>query len=77
MKIPNQSNLKADIKTALDTSGPLICELKINPDHVTLPKASVRKKEDGSFTTLPMEDLFPFLDRAEFRKNLFITELEY
>ncbi len=77
MKIPNQSNLKADIKTALDTSGPLICELKINPDHVTLPKASVRKKEDGSFTTLPMEDLFPFLDREEFKKNLFITELEY
>ena len=47
----------------------------VDPNHITLPKASVYKKEDGSFATRPMEDLFPFLDRQEFRENLMIDEI--
>jgi len=49
----------------------------VDPNHTTLPKASVYKKEDGSFATRPMEDLFPFLDREEFRENLMIEEISY
>lgn len=72
MKIKNQQNLKADLNTALNIHGPIICELIVDPNHKTQPKASVYKKEDGSFATRPMEDLFPFLDRGEFLNNLLI-----
>ena len=29
-------------------------------------------KKDGSFAARPMEDLAPFLDRAEFRENMIV-----
>jgi acetolactate synthase-1/2/3 large subunit len=77
VKIKNQQNLKQDLKQVLDMTGPVICELIIDPDHKTSPKASVYKKEDGSFATRPMEDLFPFLDRDEFLTNLFIKPINY
>jgi len=74
VRIENQNNLKQELKEVLDTTGPIICELMVDPNHITLPKASVYKKEDGSFATRPMEDLFPFLDRDEFQENLMIGE---
>ena len=75
-KATSQSSVRECVKKVLDLKFPAICELIVDPSHVTLPKASVKKKEDGSFTTLPMEDLAPFLDREEFRENLLIKEFE-
>ena len=75
-KATSQSSVRACVKKVLSLKFPAICELIVDPSHVTLPKASVKKKEDGSFTTLPMEDLAPFLDREEFRENLLIKEFE-
>ena len=75
-KATSQSSARACVKKVLNLKFPAICELIVDPSHVTLPKASVKKKEDGSFTTLPMEDLAPFLDREEFRENLLIKEFE-
>ena len=75
-KATSQSSARACVKKVLDLKFPAICELIVDPSHVTLPKASVKKKEDGSVTTLPMEDLAPFLDREEFRENLLIKEFE-
>lgn len=77
MKIANQFDLKKQIFDVLSYSGPVICELIVDQNHKTLPKASVYKKQDGSFSTRPMEDLFPFLDRNEFRQNLIISEINY
>ena len=77
MKIQTQKNLKQNIQQVLDLHGPIICELIVDPDHKTLPKASVYKKEDGSFATQPMEDLAPFLDRNEFLNNLLIKPINY
>ena len=31
---------------------------------------STKKNEDGSFSSAPMEDLYPFLDRNEFESNM-------
>jgi acetolactate synthase I/II/III large subunit len=75
VKIETQQNLKLDLSNVLSTHGPIICELIVDPDHKTLPKASVYKKEDGSFATRPMEDLAPFLDRNEFLNNLLIKPI--
>lgn len=77
IKISNQQNLKNDLQKVLDTTGPIICELIVDPEHKTFPKASVYKKPDGSFTTCPMEDLAPFLDRDEFLNNLLIKPISY
>jgi len=65
-------NIQEDISAVLAADGPLICEIMLPSTHVTAPKASVYKKEDGSFAARPMEDLAPFLDRKEFRNNMVI-----
>lgn len=76
-KISNQLNLKSKLKKILDIPGPLVCEVIVDENHTTLPKASVYKTEDGKFATRPMEDLFPFLDKQEFLSNLFIEPISY
>lgn len=75
-KITNQKNLKKEVKNLTDKKGPLIIEVMVDPNHKTMPKASTYRKEDGSFASLPMEDLFPFLDRKEFLENLFIKPVK-
>jgi acetolactate synthase-1/2/3 large subunit len=77
VKITNQVNLKTQLSDVLLRSGPVICELIVDQNHKTLPKASVYKKSDGSFSTRPMEDLFPFLDRDEFNSNLLVKPISY
>lgn len=75
--ITNQLNLEQEIGAVLKTNGPIICEILVDANHITSPKASVYRKEDGSFTTRPMEDLAPFLNREEFLSNLLITPIDY
>jgi len=74
-KIRYTTNLNVLLKRYLKMEGPLICEIMLPPTHVTAPKASVYKKEDGSFTARPMEDLAPFLDREEFKANMIVEEV--
>jgi acetolactate synthase-1/2/3 large subunit len=77
VKIQNQNNLKEELNKVLSHSGPIICELMVDQNHKTFPKASVYKKPDGSFAARPMEDLSPFLSREEFMNNLLIKPISY
>jgi acetolactate synthase-1/2/3 large subunit len=77
VKIQNQNNLKEELNKVLSHSGPIICELIVDQNHKTFPKASVYKKPDGSFAARPMEDLSPFLSREEFMNNLLIKPISY
>jgi acetolactate synthase-1/2/3 large subunit len=77
LRIDDQKNLKQNIANVLKQEGPVICEMMVDQNHRTLPKVSVYKKLDGSFSTRPMEDLTPFLDREEFNKNLLIKPINY
>ena len=75
-RIENHDYLHERIKEFLYIPGPAICEIMLPPTHVTAPKTSVYKKADGSFAARPMEDLAPFLDREEFRDNMFIEVID-
>ncbi len=75
-KIENHNEIHSHIKNVIETDGPILCEVMLPPTHFTAPKASVFKKEDGSFSTRPMEDLFPFLDREEFNENMIIKTID-
>tara|TARA_R110000824_G_scaffold391519_2_gene589354 strand:- start:6565 stop:8376 length:1812 start_codon:yes stop_codon:yes gene_type:complete len=68
--------LHDSLNEVLATPGPIVCEVILPPTHVTEPKASVYKKEDGSFMARPMEDLAPFLDRDEFKKNMIVDTVD-
>lgn len=70
MKIENQLQLRDKLMIAINFNEPTICEIMIDKNHKSLPKASVKKTDDGKFVTLPMEDMAPFLPRDEFEQNI-------
>ena len=71
-KIENYSQIDDTIKKALVVDGPVIVECLIEPVETPLPKASSVIRNDGTSVSRPLEDLFPFLPRDEFEKNMII-----
>lgn len=69
-RIRKQETLRKDIREILSSAGPMVCEVMMAPDQFTQPKVSSRKLSDGRMTTMPMEDLWPFLDCKEFNEAM-------
>jgi acetolactate synthase-1/2/3 large subunit len=74
--ITTQRNLKEDISRVLATPGPVVCDVHVVLDEVRQPRLSSVQRPDGSFVSKPLEDLWPFLDREEFRANMLIETIE-
>lgn len=73
-QITSHQNLTKEIEDILSYKGPIICEVILTNDYKFFPKVSSKKLDDGRMISAPLEDLAPFLDRDEFRSNLFIKE---
>ena len=73
-RITSHDNLKEQIDQFLNTDGPVICEVMLTEEYKFFPKVASKKLDDGRMISAPLEDLAPFLDREEFRSNLFIKE---
>ncbi len=65
-RIQGQETLRNDILEVLSSEGPIVCDVAMAPDQFTQPKVSSKQQADGRMVTMPMEDLWPFLDRSEF-----------
>ncbi|MBU6392006.1 MAG: thiamine pyrophosphate-binding protein [Planctomycetes bacterium] len=76
VKISDQKNLKGEVINVLNMEGPVICEVMVDPDLQMAPKLSSMARPDGTMVSKPLEDLWPFLDREEFKKNMIIPPLE-
>jgi acetolactate synthase-1/2/3 large subunit len=70
--IHDQSNLRAEIQRVLNRPGPVVCDVHVILDEVRMPRLSSVQLADGSFVSKPLEDLWPFLDREEFRSNMLV-----
>lgn len=67
--------LDETIDKALGMKGPVICEIFVSTEQNFEPKSSTKRLEDGTLVSPPLEDLAPFLDRDEFRKNMIIDPI--
>lgn len=65
-KIGNQHNLKQHINGLINHNGPIVCEIIMDPNQTQAPMAKNLKNADGTIEKKPLEDMFPYLDRAEF-----------
>ena len=70
------SSIKKEIKKIFNTKGPVICEVMIDPMETVAPKVSSAIGVDGKMFSKPMEDLYPFLPRSEFLKNMIIKPVK-
>ncbi len=73
-RIVSHDGMEEKISDFLKTDGPVICEVMLTADYKFLPKVSSKRLDDGRMISAPLEDLAPFLEREEFRSNLFIKE---
>ena len=72
----NAANFKAGLKVALESKGPLVCEVILDPDQSFEPKVSSKQLPDGRIVSAPMEDMFPFLPQEELLDNLLIPPMD-
>ncbi len=70
VRIDDQNNLKGEVQKIVGYDGPVICELMMDPDQPQIPKSIPRMMPDGTMARAPLEDLYPFLDRAELDENM-------
>lgn len=73
-RIDKHETMKEVISTVLHTKGPFICDVRLSPDYKFEPKLSSERKPDGRMVSKPLEDMYPFLDREEFKSNMLVPE---
>lgn len=68
----NQPEFEDSLQQALNHDGPFLCEVILDQSQTFEPRLSSRQLPDGRIVTAPPEDMFPFLDRDELKRNLLI-----
>jgi len=76
IQIKNHKGIREKVREVLNIEGPVVCEVILPFEQVTAPKLSSYQKKDGSFVSKPLEDLWPFLDREEFKANMIVKPIE-
>ena len=74
--IDTADGIREKVRNVLDSEGPVVCQVKVSPLQATAPRVSSRQRADGSMVSTPMEDLFPYLDREEFTRQMLIPAME-
>jgi len=64
------------LRAFLETPGPVLCEVMLDPAQEFEPRQSSRALPDGHIISAPLEDMYPFLDRKELLENLLIPVWE-
>jgi acetolactate synthase I/II/III large subunit len=65
--ISDEKDLDKKLKDVLDEKGPVVCEIRMDPNQTLYPKVASVKTEDGKMISKPMEDMFPFVEISRSR----------
>jgi len=74
-RVEKSDDLPRVIEEALSHKGPVICEVMCIEDQDIVPSVASYRREDGTMISKPLEDMYPFLPREEFLKNMIVTPL--
>jgi acetolactate synthase I/II/III large subunit len=74
-RLDSDRDLASRVRELLDAPGPVVVEVISPPEEPRAPSLSSMRRPDGSMVSKPLEDLWPFLDRDEFRSNMLIEPL--
>ena len=64
----------SQIENVLSSDGPFLADVILDREQTFEPRLSSRHLPDGRIVTAPLEDMFPFLDREELRRNMLVPE---
>jgi acetolactate synthase-1/2/3 large subunit len=74
-RIERDTGLVEQVRTLLAAPGPTVIEVMTPREEPRAPSLSSMRRPDGSMVSKPLEDLWPFLDRDEFRSNMIVPPL--
>lgn len=74
-KVNESSELPGVLAQVLAFDGPVICEVICIRDQEIIPTVASYRKDDGTMASRPIEDMYPFLDREEFRREMIVKPL--
>ncbi len=69
LRIDSLNGIDGKIAQALNASGPFLCEVVVDPSQNFEPKLSSKVLPDGKIVSPSLDDMFPFLDKAEYQAN--------
>jgi acetolactate synthase-1/2/3 large subunit len=72
-----RGDLAAAVDYVLNTDGPCLAEVMLDPEQGFEPKLSAKQLPDGTIVSPPLEDMAPFLEKQELRANLLVPEMPY
>ena len=75
-KLTKIKDLKQIMNEINDYHGPVIIEVMCIPNQPIIPAVSSKKLDDGTLVSSPIEDMFPFLPRDEFKENMINKPLD-
>jgi acetolactate synthase-1/2/3 large subunit len=73
----DQHDMDLRLGDILQKEGPVICEVFTCMDQQITPSVSSKVLPDGSMISLPLEDMWPFLPRDEFREEMIIKPVRF
>jgi acetolactate synthase I/II/III large subunit len=73
-RIKSNRALENTIGQALETDGPVLCDVIIDPEQVFAPRSASKQLADGRMVSSPLEDMFPFLNEEELLSNMIIPK---
>lgn len=74
-RVDNDRDLVEQVRQRIDAPGPMLIEVMTPREEPRAPSLSSTRMPDGSMVSKPLEDLWPFLPREEFRANMIIPPL--
>jgi acetolactate synthase-1/2/3 large subunit len=75
-RIDDQTDLLGQVRRVLETPGPVVCDVRVLAEEPRAPRVTSVQLANGSMASKPLEDLWPFLERDEFHKNMIVAPLE-
>ena len=72
--IDSHHRMSERIDAVLTMPGPQVCDVRLSTNYKFEPKLSSERKPDGRVVSKALEDMYPFLDRDEFKSNMLIPE---
>lgn len=69
-RIKDHKGIEKKIDKVLKSKGPVVCEINMSAVQPLIPKVYSMKNSDGTMDSKSMEDMYPFLKRDEYSKNI-------
>jgi acetolactate synthase-1/2/3 large subunit len=75
-RIAGHTQLEEAIEQVLESEGPVLCDVLMDPSQSFSPRTASKRLPDGRMESSPLEDMYPFLPQDEFLSNMIISRWE-